>query len=327
MAVPEPRSLLLRDAADRVADRCGVSVEEAKAALDRAFREHSLAAYDSCFAPITDWEFLTIDWDKNSIRRDGSSVTYAVESVSVFKEHLDDWMASAVIDPHPRSASRYKDRDLSTVGREWPPLLDGIEHVQRVRASTLGAAARELQTRLYEGHVKSRVAGRRYQIPRHDGIEPSDWYHATIFEDGGVEFGRDPALLKLPTGLGVPRYQVEVCWADVLRYWPEPVVASAGAQRLIPAVPLAASAQGIQESRAGSGDGVSSLPLPKFVACYIQREREAGRTPSKRQLEVAWHAAGRKGRRGQRNTEFERQMGEDAPQRGRPRIAKLNHQN
>jgi hypothetical protein len=38
---------MLYEAARRVADRCGVSLEEAKAALDRAFREYVLVTFDS----------------------------------------------------------------------------------------------------------------------------------------------------------------------------------------------------------------------------------------------------------------------------------------
>ncbi len=229
MAIPEPRSLLLREAPLRVADRCGVPIEKAKGALDRAFREHSLVAYDSHFAPITDWEFSTIDWDKSSIERAGPSVNYTTEGVSVFREHLDDWTTSAAPKPQPRFAAGALAtiKGESTVDREWPPLLDGIKHIQRITGTALGAAARDLQTLLYEGRVKSRVARRPYRIPRHDGIEPSDWYHVTIFQDGSVEFRRDPAVPPPPRGPWcAPLSEVEVCWADVLRYW-EPEAQSA----------------------------------------------------------------------------------------------------
>jgi len=50
MPVPELRLLPLREAAHRVADRSGVSTEDAKVALDRAFREHSLVPVDSNFS-------------------------------------------------------------------------------------------------------------------------------------------------------------------------------------------------------------------------------------------------------------------------------------
>jgi hypothetical protein len=59
--------LLLCEAARRAADRCGVSIDEATAALDRAFRAHSLVPFDSHDAAINDWEFVTIEWSKNAI--------------------------------------------------------------------------------------------------------------------------------------------------------------------------------------------------------------------------------------------------------------------
>jgi hypothetical protein len=63
MPLPEPRLLLLCEAARRVADRCGVSIEEAKAGLNGAFREHLLVPFDSRGDPIHDWKYATIDWE------------------------------------------------------------------------------------------------------------------------------------------------------------------------------------------------------------------------------------------------------------------------
>ena len=98
MPLPEPRLLLLCEAGHRVADRCSVSIEEAKAALDRAFREHVLVPFDSRGDAIHDWEYATIDWEHSSITRRGPSVTYTMESVQVFRQHLDDWIAK--LSPH-----------------------------------------------------------------------------------------------------------------------------------------------------------------------------------------------------------------------------------
>ncbi len=91
MPVPEPRLLLLCEAACRVADRCGVSIEEAKAALDRAFRQASLVPYNSSFEKVRVWEDAVIDWEHSSLR----FVNYTIEGVHVFRQHLDDWMAQA----------------------------------------------------------------------------------------------------------------------------------------------------------------------------------------------------------------------------------------
>jgi hypothetical protein len=96
MPVPEPRLLPLREAVHRVADHCGVSVEEAKAALDRALREHSLVPFDSRFEAIHDWEHTVIDCQNSSIARRG---IYTIERVRVFRQHVDDWMARGAIRP------------------------------------------------------------------------------------------------------------------------------------------------------------------------------------------------------------------------------------
>jgi hypothetical protein len=83
----EPKSLLLCEAAHRVADRCGGSIEKAKAALNRAFREHSVIPFDSHFDAIHDWEHAVIGWQKSSIARPG---IYTIEGVRVFSQHVDD---------------------------------------------------------------------------------------------------------------------------------------------------------------------------------------------------------------------------------------------
>jgi hypothetical protein len=101
--IPEPRLLLLYEAARRVADRCGVSLEEAKAALDRAFREYILVPFDSRGATVDDWECATIDCEHSSITRRGPNVTYTLAGVRVSREHLDDWMAQVAPIPDPPS--------------------------------------------------------------------------------------------------------------------------------------------------------------------------------------------------------------------------------
>jgi hypothetical protein len=112
--------------------------------------------------------------------------------------------------------------------REWPPLLDGIKHVQRVRPLALDGAWRELQPALYEGKVKSRLAGARYEVPRHDGIKPHSWHRAVVIADlgGAVIFNHDgrPIVTNPAHPNYLQMYHVEICWADVLRYWPEPNV-------------------------------------------------------------------------------------------------------
>jgi hypothetical protein len=109
---------------------------------------------------------------------------------------------------------------------EWPPLLDGILHVQRVRGGTIEDAWHELQPALREGKVKARLAGARYHTFRHDGIDPSAWHRAAVIADlgGAVIFNFDGrTIITNPAHPNyLPLYGAEICWADVLRYWPEP---------------------------------------------------------------------------------------------------------
>jgi hypothetical protein len=108
--------------------------------------------------------------------------------------------------------------------REWPPLLDGIHHVQRVRGGTIEDAWRELQPALYEGNVKSRRSGVRYRTFRYDGIEPSTWHRAALIPHlGAVVFNYDGRhIVTNPAHPNyLPLYQVEICWPDVLRWWPQ----------------------------------------------------------------------------------------------------------
>jgi hypothetical protein len=98
MPVPQPRSLSLKEAANYVADRCEVSLEEAKAALDRAFREYSLGVFSDRFEKVQGWQGAEIDWE-NSAVVGGEHLTingihYTVR-VTVFRQHLNKWIAQA----------------------------------------------------------------------------------------------------------------------------------------------------------------------------------------------------------------------------------------
>lgn len=56
----------------------------------------------------------------------------------------------------------------------------------------------------------------------------------------------------------------------------------------------------------------------EFVTKYIAREQAAGKRPTKTGLEKEAKNSGRKGRRQNRRNELDKQMGKDAPGRGRP---------
>ncbi len=95
MPILEPRTLSLNEAASYVADRCDVSIEEAKAVLDRAFREYSLRVYSDRFEQVQGWQGAEIDWDNSAVvggeHLTINGVRYPVR-VNVLRQHLDEWM-------------------------------------------------------------------------------------------------------------------------------------------------------------------------------------------------------------------------------------------
>jgi hypothetical protein len=104
---------------------------------------------------------------------------------------------------------------------EWMPLLDAIQHMQRVAGSARKDACDALLIALCDGGVLSRVRGQA--VRRGAGIDPEQWYRATVFCDGTVDFKDDPRfplLRPFPPGLGPLRHQIEVRRSDVLKWWP-----------------------------------------------------------------------------------------------------------
>jgi hypothetical protein len=104
MPVPQPRSLSLGEAASYVAGRCEVSVEDAKGALERAFREHSVSAY-SCnwltqVIPVR-WDGATIAWENSQLKGARGFVIH--REVYVLRKHLNEWMNESA----PTSASSF----------------------------------------------------------------------------------------------------------------------------------------------------------------------------------------------------------------------------
>ena len=84
MSLPEPERLSLWDAVFRIVDRCHVSMEAARAALEAAVREGSLTLYDAQFDKI-DVRDGAIDCQQSSIR----FVHYTIEGVCAFRRHVD----------------------------------------------------------------------------------------------------------------------------------------------------------------------------------------------------------------------------------------------
>ena len=75
MALPEPKYLTLSEAAKLVAQRCGVGDTDARAAIERAFREYTLRWWGATRRDPAksrpehvNWKTVEIDWDRNVIR-------------------------------------------------------------------------------------------------------------------------------------------------------------------------------------------------------------------------------------------------------------------
>jgi hypothetical protein len=104
MTVPQPQSLSLGEAASYVADRCETSIEEAKAALERAFREHSVSAYSRNWLthsiPVK-WDGVTIAWENSELKGAGGVVVH--REVCVLRKHLDEWMNESAPTAAPAS--------------------------------------------------------------------------------------------------------------------------------------------------------------------------------------------------------------------------------
>jgi hypothetical protein len=98
--VTQFRSLSLDEAARYMAHRCNMSVEKAKAHLDRAFREYAIVLISDRppFENIQGWQGAEIDWENSAVvggePRVINGVHYTVR-VNVFRQHLDEWIAQA----------------------------------------------------------------------------------------------------------------------------------------------------------------------------------------------------------------------------------------
>src|ERR1700730_9650486 len=125
MPVPQPRSLLLNETARYVANGYDVSIKEAKALLERAFRDYALDVFSDRFEKFQGWQGAEIDWEKSSVvggeRHTINGVRYTVR-VSVFRQHLDEWMdideSMGKAASTARAKREYQSPDWS-LGRVW----------------------------------------------------------------------------------------------------------------------------------------------------------------------------------------------------------------
>lgn len=223
--IPEPRLLLLYEAVRRIADRCGVSLEEAKAALDRAFREYVLVLFDSGGAGVDDWEYVTIDWEHSSITRRGPNVTYTLAGLRVFREHLDDWMAQvAPIRDLPSGATilRESAKGQMTTPQPWR-FLEPYWYIREVLGWLIDRDPKRF------GHIVTRAdigAATRYNDPAPKDRNPArTLLHA--FQEGRLLGFRDGQSVPLEfwstKSITDIRNDVDtrVRRTDALALWPE----------------------------------------------------------------------------------------------------------
>jgi hypothetical protein len=148
MLLPEPRTLSLAEAAQLVADRFRVTIEQAQRALDRAFGEYSLTVFDRDSRAIEDWEYTEINWEHSSVARRGPSVFYTIEGVIVFRGHLEDWMATAApITPGtklPRRRPGPKRGEVDRYGEADRGLFPELQRMMREENLSSTAAAQKL---------------------------------------------------------------------------------------------------------------------------------------------------------------------------------------
>jgi hypothetical protein len=114
-----------------------------------------------------------------------------------------------------------------TVGyvAKWMPLLEAIQHVQRIVGGPLKDARDKLLIALREGAVTARYRGKDIGgVAAHyegtgGGVPPTRWYKAaTLFDDGSVEFSDNP-YFPFPRPIDL-REQIEIQRSALLRWWP-----------------------------------------------------------------------------------------------------------
>jgi len=169
--------------------------------------------------------------------------------------------------------------------RNWISFAAALAQVERVVGCDREDARAGLVAALEDGKIRSRFSD--------DGaaIDPARWHRVNVWLAGsdtpflhGVHYGNDP-----------PR-AVELHRADLEKWLEEPQAADAALPP--PATPA-----------------ISTAEMQHFVSAYVKAES----APTKRTLWQRWTAAGHRGRRDDLFAEFNRQMGDAAPGRGRPR--------
>jgi hypothetical protein len=96
MPLPEPAWLTLAEAVNRVADRCAVTVEQAKAGLLRAGREFELIFVGDGGQRAEDLDTAEVDWLHSEITWRTRTNTFTLHNVRLSRESVDDWTGPPV---------------------------------------------------------------------------------------------------------------------------------------------------------------------------------------------------------------------------------------
>jgi hypothetical protein len=196
MQLPQSRTLFLSELKSQIAHLCGVSEDEAKTALVRAFHEFVIRVFgQGDLRAFEDWECAEINWCENKIERRSSYVTYTLEGVHVYRSDLENWLGQSAIsskqvtppvapfepvlesgslDTERRSSKTNRDEDCEAKAKQW---LDNEVKTWQQAGQPLPVPWRSEKAREYMRHqinVRSGRAARRIWAYG----APSEWKKA-----------------------------------------------------------------------------------------------------------------------------------------------------
>jgi hypothetical protein len=146
-------------------------------------------------------------------------------------------------------------------------------------------------------------------VPRADPVAWADEDCLLAYEAIARDWGHEAFSILEPVIAGIALSEMEFTrWTHTMGYNRPKFWALAP---LVSVKPAAQAINPLPKNRPGKPD--------KFVKKYISDTEAAGKRPSSKGLEEASKSAGLTGGRGARRSEFKKQMGVNAPGRGRPK--------
>jgi hypothetical protein len=167
MPLPPPRLLSLSETVRFVAACCEVTADDARAALNRAVREHSLTVFRNGGSgdSISGSKHIQIDWTNSIVTHDIQGIRYLLRDVRVFRSHLIKWMG---LKAQPSSPPDHEKVAVSTeiasqMGGEKSPLLDPDQTPTQQRSAAVSdkAWSRYLEATRDDGFPDKRGSIRR----------------------------------------------------------------------------------------------------------------------------------------------------------------------